>query len=170
MGCGNGAVTATLAADGYSVCGFDASSEGIGVARSSWPNLQFVEASMEHDQLAVTLGSGFDAAVSLEVVEHLYLPRVLFKRADELLRPGGLLLVSTPYHGYLKNLALSLSDRWDRHFTAEWDGGHIKFFSPRTLAGMAAESGFTCWFFCGAGRVPYLWKSMILGFRSNPRQ
>jgi hypothetical protein len=39
--------------------------------------------------------------------------------------------VSTPYHGYHKNLGLALSGKMDAHFTALWEGGHIKFFSIR---------------------------------------
>ena len=42
-------------------------------------------------------------------------------------------MLSTPYHGYLKNLALAVSGRMDRHFTALHVGGHIKFFSIETL-------------------------------------
>jgi 2-polyprenyl-6-hydroxyphenyl methylase/3-demethylubiquinone-9 3-methyltransferase len=94
---------------------------------------------------------------------------MLFRRAAELLKPDGFLLVSTPYHGYAKNLALSVVDGWDKHHTVDWDGGHIKFFSVRTLRTLAVEEGFEPSFFRGVGRWPYLWKSMILGFRPRSR-
>jgi len=68
----------------------------------------------------------------------------------------------TPYHGYLKNLVISLVGGWDRHFQVERDGGHIKFFSKRTLRRMAEAVGFRNLRFQGAGRLPWLWKSMIL--------
>jgi 2-polyprenyl-6-hydroxyphenyl methylase/3-demethylubiquinone-9 3-methyltransferase len=70
--------------------------------------------------------------------------------------------MSTPYHGYLKNLAISLVNGWDRHFEVHRDGGHIKFFSKRTLGRMAEEVGFGRQKFYGVGRLPWLWKSMIL--------
>lgn len=169
MGCGNGAVSGALAAEGYATCGFDASADGIEIARATWPSLRWVEASVSDERLAGSVGSGFDAAISIEVIEHLYLPRLVFKRASELLRPGGLILISTPYHGYFKNLALAILGAWDRHLTVHWDGGHIKFFSRRTLVAMARQSGFEPVMFQGVGRVPYLWKSMIVGFRLPAR-
>jgi 2-polyprenyl-6-hydroxyphenyl methylase/3-demethylubiquinone-9 3-methyltransferase len=37
-------------------------------------------------------------------------------------------VISTPFHGYWKNIALAVSGKFDDHFTALWNGGHIKFF------------------------------------------
>ena len=62
--------------------------------------------------------------------------------AFELLRPGGLFVVPTPYNGYLKNVALAVSGRMDRHWIALWDGGHIKFWSWKTIRVMLKEGGF----------------------------
>jgi hypothetical protein len=155
--------------------------------------------------------------IALEVVEHLFYPKKLFEQSYQLLRTGGYLILSTPYHGYLKNLAIfnlrgtaafrrqgdrssltraqrpseaqsnrlcdpsmgeqnllskaasfrgqwltSLVNGWDQHFRVDWDGGHIKFFSKKTLAQMACEAGFKSPRFYGIGRVPALWKSMIM--------
>ena len=38
------------------------------------------------------------------------------KRVYDLLEPGGLAIISTPYHGYLKNLALAASGKLDSSF------------------------------------------------------
>jgi hypothetical protein len=38
----------------------------------------------------------------------------------------------------------------------------VKFFSKKTLMEMARAAGFQNLKFSGAGRLPYLWKSMIL--------
>lgn len=78
------------------------------------------------------------------------------------MKPGGTLILTTPYHGYLKNLALALTGKMDKHFTVDWDCGHIKFFSVKTLTQMVAEQGFRNIRFAFAGRCPYLWKSMVL--------
>ena len=69
----------------------------------------------------------FDAVTSTEVIEHLFSPRSLPRFAARVLLPAGYLILSTPYHGYIKNLALSITGKWDRHFSPLWDGGHIKF-------------------------------------------
>jgi 2-polyprenyl-6-hydroxyphenyl methylase/3-demethylubiquinone-9 3-methyltransferase len=89
----------------------------------------------------------------------------LIRNAFRLLKPSGHFIVSTPYHGWLKNVALALSGKMDNHFTALWDGGHIKFWSRETLSELLTEKGFTDLRFVGAGRVPYIWKSMILTAR-----
>src|SRR5260370_27885724 len=72
--------------------------------------------------------------VSTEVVEHLYRPRRMIQNAFRLLKPSGYFITSTPYHGYVKNVLLALSGKMDNHFTALWDGGHIKFRSRETLS------------------------------------
>lgn len=167
LGCGNGAFAETLAGMGYEVTAFDASDDGHEVASSRRTTARFFQASVYDEDLASRLGGDHDLAVSLEVIEHLYYPRRLFAAAHALLRSGGTLVLSTPYHGYLKNLALAVAGGWDKHFTVGWDGGHIKFFSNETLGRMAAEHGFTQIEFAGAGRLPYLWKSTVLTCRKD---
>ena len=87
------------------------------------------------------------------------------------LRSGGSLILTTPYHGYLKNLALSLFNKWDKHFTVERRGGHIKFFSEETLARMLSSCGFENVFLTPAAYVGYgnLWSAGLKGLRSNRR-
>lgn len=77
------------------------------------------------------------------------------------------MVITTPYHGYLKNLALSLLDKWDVHHTPLWHGGHIKFWSRATLTELLDRHGFDVVGFSGVGRVPYLWKSMVLVARKR---
>jgi 2-polyprenyl-6-hydroxyphenyl methylase/3-demethylubiquinone-9 3-methyltransferase len=71
-------------------------------------------------------------------------------------------MISTPYHGYFKNLALAISNKLDDHFTALWHGGHIKFWSRRTLTKLLTDNGFRVVGFSGIGRAPFLWKSMVI--------
>jgi 2-polyprenyl-3-methyl-5-hydroxy-6-metoxy-1,4-benzoquinol methylase len=98
---------------------------------------------------------------SLEVIEHIFLPRDFARNAFGLLEPGGTLVLSTPCHGYLKNLALALTGKMDSHFTALWDYGHIKFWSERTLTTLLAEAGFEDIRFRRSGRISPLAKSMF---------
>jgi 2-polyprenyl-6-hydroxyphenyl methylase/3-demethylubiquinone-9 3-methyltransferase len=70
-------------------------------------------------------------------------------------------IISTPYHGYLKNLALGVVGKWDAHFDPLWDGGHVKFFSVRTLRMLLTEAGFSNIRFIRVGRIPQLAKGMI---------
>ncbi len=162
-GCGNGYFAKHLREQGYDVVGTDLEESGVANARKLCPQVRFEVASV-YDDLAARFGK-FDAVVALEVIEHLYDPRVFVGRVRECLRPGGRFILSTPYHGYLKNLAIALSGKFDAHMTPLWDGGHIKFWSRRTLTTLLEEKGFRVEAFVGAGRLPYLWKSMILTAR-----
>lgn len=162
LGCGNGFVAGHLANLGHHVVGVDASGDGIEIARAKYLNAKFHVASLYDDALKAAVGYEYQVVISSEVIEHLYWPKVLLRRAHDALAVGGRLIVTTPYHGYLKNLALSLVGGWDKHFDVAWDGGHIKFFSNATLSSLMAEAGFVRLGFRGAGRFPGLWKSMIM--------
>jgi len=159
IGCGNGAVAAVLANEGYQTTGVEVSVQGLEQARRRYPHLSFQPGSA-YDRLAETYGQ-FPIVLSLEVVEHLYAPRVFAKTLYNLVEPSGTAIVSTPYHGYWKNLAMALSGQMDAHFTALWDHGHIKFWSMKTLKALLLEAGFKSVSFTRVGRIPVLAKSMI---------
>ena len=93
-----------------------------------------------YDDLVSQFGT-FSLVVSLEVIEHCFDPQAFAVTFLSLLDPGGIGFLSTPYHSYLKNLVLAASGSMDRHFTALWPGGHIKFFSKKTLGQLLAEAG-----------------------------
>ena len=160
-GCGNGYLAGYLRAQGHTVAGCDASREGIKHARQAYPDIRFEDLSI-YEKLFEQFGDDWDIVVSSEVVEHLYDPRKFTKNVYDLLRPGGAFVVTTPYHGYLKNLVMAVAGKMDNHFTALWDGGHIKFWSVNTLSVLLTEAGFREISFSGAGRLPWLWKSMVL--------
>jgi SAM-dependent methyltransferase len=168
LGCGNGYLSGRLAALGYEVTGVDASESGIALARQNYSNASFIQSLMDRN-LGEALGRGeFDLVISSDVIEHLYRPGDLLEVAAEILRPNGHLVLGTPYHGYLKNLALSLIGKMDSHFNALDDGGHIKFFSVSTLSSLVKKHSFTNLEFSFSGRAPWLWKNMTCHARKKP--
>lgn len=160
LGCGNGSFSSFLANRGFEVIGIEESSSGIAHAQESYPNCRFRQGSI-YDLDLTDLANSFDIVLAIEVIEHLFYPRQLLQVAKQCLQPHGVLILTTPYHGYLKNLVLSLTGKMDAHFTALWDGGHIKFFSVSTLSQLLISEGFLEQKFRFSGRIPYLWKSMI---------
>jgi 2-polyprenyl-3-methyl-5-hydroxy-6-metoxy-1,4-benzoquinol methylase len=159
LGCGNGSNTKLLADLNFQVIGVDPSQSGIRVARMHFPHIEFHEGNA-YDDLAGRYGR-FSLVMSLEVIEHCYDPRKFARTLHELVDENGMAIVSTPYHGYLKNLALSVAGKWDDHLGPLWDGGHIKFFSIATLRALLEEAGFRDIHFIRVGRIPPLAKSMI---------
>ena len=157
LGCGNGHIAGRLASLGYEVTGVDASPSGIRIAQRAYPEVKFIRALIDSN---LTLHD-FDLVISSDVIEHLYRPSDLLEAAFSLLKPGGHILIGTPYHGYLKNLAIAISGHMDSHYSVLHDGGHIKFFSVRTLSQLLISHSFKDLSFSYYGRAPWLWKNMI---------
>jgi 2-polyprenyl-3-methyl-5-hydroxy-6-metoxy-1,4-benzoquinol methylase len=160
LGCGNGSLSQKIAQQGYEVMGVEDSASGVLCARQSFPECSFIQASI-YDLPYSELENAFDIVVSAEVIEHLLYPRELIRAAKKCLKPKGRLIITTPYHGYYKNLVVALLGKTDSHFSPLWDGGHVKFFSVATLSELLQEEGLQEINFKFAGRFPYLWKSML---------
>ncbi|HEY9810725.1 MAG TPA: class I SAM-dependent methyltransferase [Halomicronema sp.] len=160
IGCGNGSLSNLIAQQGYQVVGIDESKQGINIARQSFPNCQFIQKSI-YDLPDSEFKNAFDIVIAIEVIEHLIYPRELLKAAQQYLKPTGRLILTTPYHGYFKNITLALAGKCDQHFNPLWDGGHVKFFSVSTLTTLLKSENFTDIKYQFAGRIPFLWKSML---------
>jgi 2-polyprenyl-3-methyl-5-hydroxy-6-metoxy-1,4-benzoquinol methylase len=168
LGAGNGGLCAEVAQLGLEVVGVEYDKNGVEIAKKAYPKIPFYNFGVQDDPAELLRQElPFDVVISTEVVEHLFSPHLLPIYACAVLKKDGFLVVSTPYHGYLKNLALSLFDKWDKHHTVLWHGGHIKFWSKRTLTELLEQNGFSVTQFFGVGRFPYLWKSMVIVARKD---
>lgn len=165
LGCGNGHLAIKLSEAGYDVTAVEGSPTGIEQGKRASPNVRFhlfdVCEPLPFTECA-------DVVISIEVIEHLFHPAALVRNACQALRKGGALILTTPYHGYWKNLALSLANHWDAHLQADCEPGrHIKFFSWATLKGLLEANGFHSISFRGVGRIPGFWKSMVVMARKS---
>ena len=163
LGCGSGWLCHRMAEKGFEAIGVDLSESGIKSARSVDVKgarfiLEAIDASLPE---RIGLTGQCDIVLSNDVIEHLYRPADLIEAARGMLKPGGIMICATPYHGYLKCLAIALLGKGDRHYDPLWDGGHIKFFSPATLTSLLHDNGFIVDDFNYVGRFFRMWKSMI---------
>jgi 2-polyprenyl-3-methyl-5-hydroxy-6-metoxy-1,4-benzoquinol methylase len=78
--------------------------------------------------------AAFDLVVSLEVLEHLPAPAAHMGEIARVLRPGGLLLLTTPNFNGLSRRLLGL--RW-----RVIDPEHLGYFTPRTLTRALRSAG-----------------------------
>lgn len=162
VGCGNGFTAGQFLERGCTVVGIDLSESGISIARRAFPTGRFEVLPADENVLISLDEEPFDLVVSTEVVEHLYAPRPYVRGCFAALKSGGCFICTTPYHGYLKNLVIAIANKWDRHADPLYDGGHIKFWSRKTLTALVAETGFVNFQFRGAGRLPLLWMTMVV--------
>lgn len=83
--------------------------------------------------------ASFDAASLFEVAEHLREPLPLLQECRRIIKPGGILIIST---GNAASWTVSvMGARWD-YFHMEKDGGHISFFNPQSITTLARMCGF----------------------------
>lgn len=81
----------------------------------------------------------FQAVTMMEVIEHLRRPIDAMKEIWNILVPGGILVIGT---GNADSWTVSfMRERWD-YFHMERYGGHISFFTPRSLERLAGQCGF----------------------------
>jgi SAM-dependent methyltransferase len=124
-GCGDGYVSSRMIGMGHSVTGFDASPSAIAFARALVPEGTFVESDIAASPEA-TGGGPFDAALLMEVIEHVKPERheESLGALRRQLRDGGQLILTVPS----VNLPL-----------IEW---HYKHFSTDEIRALLARCGF----------------------------
>ena len=164
-GCGGGYMVNRIYEAGYkNIFGFDVSESGIKIAKENYKNIRnnfFVHNGYDKT-LPKNVPGKYDLIISSEVIEHLYNPKVYLENINSWLNTNGILILTTPYHGYLKNIIIVLLNRFDKHFDPFWIGGHIKFFSIKSLNKLFQLSGFKILIFKGCGRLALFWKSIIV--------
>ena len=81
----------------------------------------------------------FGAAALFEVVEHLKDPRALIVECRRILKPRGILVISTG--NAASWTASAMGAHWD-YFDMAKDGGHVSFFNPESIRQLAGHCGF----------------------------
>ncbi|MGY2134540.1 class I SAM-dependent methyltransferase [Hymenobacter sp. HD11105] len=165
IGTGNGSTLPHWLSQGIKVAAIEPDNEGFSLA--SQHNRADVRKLGVGDAIPAEWRGAFDGIVCLEVIEHLFDPVQLVNTVNIALSKGGVLIISTPYHGYIKNVVLAIAGKWDFHHHPKRVGGHIKFWSRNSLTSLLNEAGYEECSFKGVGRFPYLWKSMIMVFKKR---
>jgi 2-polyprenyl-3-methyl-5-hydroxy-6-metoxy-1,4-benzoquinol methylase len=131
LGSGDGAFAAELLGAGCAVTMADVADEALRRARGRAPGAEAVE--LDEGAALPFAEDAFDVVWAGEVLEHVADVVGLLAEVRRVLRWGGLLLATTPWHGRLVVAT-------DRHFDPRSD--HLRFFSARTLRGVLADAGF----------------------------
>ena len=150
LGCGGGQFTHAMFEAGYGTVGMDISENALRFARQQFPMCRFK--SLNADGTTSEPSSSFSAVWSTEVIEHVLNVEAFLGEIYRILEAGGILILTTPYHGVLKNLLICLL-KFDRHFDP--NGSHIRFFDRKGLDRCLKKAGLDPVKFCGVGRV---WK------------
>ena len=151
VGCATGEFLAATQARGWQAYGVETSPASAQIAREL-TGAQIHTGTL--DTAPFEQGS-FDVITMFEVIEHLQSPRSYIEIISRLLRPGGLLAISTPN---IRSVSYRLLGR-------DWDvvgpNDHLYYFSPRTLQRLLADHGFAIHTMYAKGTDPAVWKQAL---------
>jgi len=145
VGCGGGLVSEPLARLGADVMGIDPTTDSIAVARkhAEAQGLAIDYRTTSVEQLLAD-GARFDAAVCMEVIEHVPDPAAFVRTLGSIVRPGGLVIVSTLNRTWKSyGLAIVTAEYilgWLPRGTHDWN----RFVTPEELSRFLVDAG------CGA--------------------
>jgi SAM-dependent methyltransferase len=158
VGCGAGLFLASMAARGWTTVGVE-------------PNRAYAHALRSEHHLNVISGGiealgprsePFDAVTMFDVIEHVPDPLDTLAHVRRLVRPGGVLVLTTPN-------VLSLERRlFGQHWQALQPPDHLTLFSSSGLQAMLRRAGFDR---IQVGRSPvcYIWPSLRMSLKLRPR-
>ncbi len=135
LGCGDGRLSAVLAADELTLA--DVSDVALERATARLPAAEAI--ALVPDAKLPLPDNVFDLVLCAETIEHVRDVQLLLSEARRVLRPGGRLAVTTPSHSRLTGLDV-LARGFERRFPPL--SPHLRFLSRRSLIGLLTDLGF----------------------------
>ena len=156
LGCGAGRFVAALRDAGADPVGVEVAEAALARARAVAPGADL--RLLEPDG-SIPLDHGtVDLVWCSEVLEHVADGGHLLQEARRVLRPGGRILVTVPFHGRVQAALVALV-RFDAHFDPQ--GQHLRFFTAGSLAALLVAAGFSAPVVRGVGGVPGFRRSLV---------
>jgi SAM-dependent methyltransferase len=137
LGCGGGRFLAALRGAGAEPVGVELAEAAAERARANVPG---ADVRLVGADGALPLGHGeVDLVWCSEVLEHIPDVGHALLEVRRVLRRGGRLLATVPYHGRVQAAAIAVT-RFDAHFDPL--GQHVRFFTRSSLAHTLGAAGF----------------------------
>jgi 2-polyprenyl-6-hydroxyphenyl methylase / 3-demethylubiquinone-9 3-methyltransferase len=145
IGCGGGIFSEALARGGAHVTAIDASAELIEVARqhAKTQALTVHYEAITAEDLAQRQTGYFDVVTCLELIEHVPAPDSLVKACATLLKPGGVLVISTLNRNPMSYLLGIVAAEYVLQLVPRGTHDYMQFIRPAELARMAREQGLS---------------------------
>ena len=141
VGCGDGSLVLGLKDKARLTVGMDRSPDHCVAAEAK--GVRAVCVDLHAPRLPCRDGV-FDAVACLDVIEHVLDPRHLLRELARVLRPGGILVLTTPnirYYGFVLTLVRGRFPRTSGD-PEGYDGGHLHYFTFADIRALLEEAGF----------------------------
>jgi SAM-dependent methyltransferase len=136
LGCGDGQLTARIAAAGAQVVGLDASAEMLAVARARGLDVQLGNAE------ALPFDHEFDAVFSNAALHWVRDQDAMLAGVHRALKPGGRFVVEMGGHGNVAAILVALTAVLERHGCAGLEDGVNYYPAPAAYTERLARHGF----------------------------
>lgn len=136
LGLFTGIFSTLLYSFGFNVTGIDIMQEKVDQAREIIPKGTFI--CLDLNNKLPMENETFDAIWAGDVLEHIGDSNKIFSEINRVLKKDGLLILTVPYHGLVKNIGIALFT-WDKHFDPFF--GHNKFFTKNTMKNALSKFG-----------------------------
>lgn len=139
IGCGAGTLSFYVGNKGCKVVGIDIAGNAITSAKSSLASMNIKNVhffTMDFPKKVPTRNEEFDIILCIEVLEHLHEEKLALRRIEDLLKPGGIAIISVPSKN-APMYRLGLADEFDKRV------GHLRRYTLEELKDRCESIGFT---------------------------
>lgn len=137
IGCGEGTLAAAMATRFTHVAGVDISANAVAAARQR--GIDAKQVNIDTEPLPYADGA-FDTITCLDVLEHVFDPRISAREIARVCAPGGSLVITTPNMRYFRFIKSIISGQFPRTSPDEeaYDGGHLHYYTAANLRDLIA--------------------------------
>lgn len=163
VGCGGGLLSEALAREGAEVVALDLAEELIEIAK-----LHLYESNVKVDyrlqsveSLAEEMAGQFDAIACMEMLEHVPDPSSILRACEKLLKPGGMLFVSTLNRTPAAFAVAIVGAEYLANLLPKGTHEYQKFIKPSELASWCRAEGFNVTDISGLAYNPLSGKAWV---------
>lgn len=150
VGCGDGSLLWQFRNRYRNLVGLEYSPERLKQAEANLRGLSFTPVLGSAEDLSMLKDNSIDRIVSADVIEHIPDVYVAAQELFRVLRPGGWLVINTPNIAFIKKRVLLALGRFPSTSQPNeglgsdvlFDGGHLHYFTFRSLRLLLERAGF----------------------------
>lgn len=150
VGCGNGHLLYQLREKFNRLVGLEFSAHRLQQAKINLSEFDFTPLEGSAEDMSEITSNSIDYIVSADTIEHIPDVYTASKEFFRVLRPGGFLVINTPNIAFIKKRILLLFGRFpstsqpNEGFGSDilFDGGHLHYFTFRSLSLLLEREGF----------------------------